>query len=238
MAAAEEFFAVFETAHVPQLLESITRLQTIAGQRGMRLLEEGVGKILLQLIADLHKIAVEGAGLADEMIKERIEATRAPNRPAEGEMATHIRSEPGPLGSVGVGAMSELDKIINPEGEWGPFWRAQEYGTGGAGGVPTQIGRRLYGTFEPSGEPPREEMRGLRVGTDLAFYPGGANPGLGRITVDLPPRFFLHDGASLAAAKWLEMMNALQDQVIRDLEALHAGRQAVAARTFIGRVDA
>ena len=235
MAAAEEFYAVYETSRIPQLLEALQRLQTIAGQRGMRLLEEGIGKIILQLITDLRTIAVKMAALADELIKERIEATRAVNRPAVGEMATHIKSEPGPLGSVGVAAIPELERIVNPEG-WGTYWRAQEYGTGDV--VPSQIGRRLYGTFEPSGQPPQAAQRGLRVGTDLAFFPGGYDPGLGRISVDLPPRHFLRDGTNGAGAKWLEAMGEIEKHVISDLEALHAGRTTIAARTFIGRVEA
>lgn len=251
------FFGGFATREVPKLVTDLIDLQTTARTAGMVDFANGVGRIVTGFLTDLNEAAREHALIADEQIKRRIEATRAANRPPSNEMSTHIVSEPGPLGSVGVAKMTDLDKIVNAGSDYsrtyGPFWAAQEFGTGvtmeygpyAGEGIPSQEGRILYGTFEPSGDRPDPEQRGLRVGRDLAFHPAISgydddNAGWGRISVDLPGRHFLRDGLEEAGAKWLTKMGAIQAKWMRALEALLAEMRTPAGSsyTFTGRIEA
>lgn len=243
------FFSGFETREVPALLKELVDLQVMAGRADLRDFSNGIGRIITGFLNDLNAAAREYALVADESIKGRIEATRARNRPARGEMSTHIVSEPGPLGAVGVAKMSELDKVTNPGSEYGPFWAAQEFGTGttmGYGpyageGIPSQEGRLLFGVYRPSGDRPDPGQRGLGVGRDLAFEPQATdrNAGFGRISVDLPGRHFLRDGGIEAGEKWVTRMQAVQAKWIQALEALLSEvRVRPASYTFTGQIDA
>lgn len=237
----EDAFALLSVAGIPNLINDLIRLGTVARERGHMTLYDEVGALLDGLLQDINAVAAEIAGFAEGAVVGRIYATTAPNRPQTNEMEQHIKALPGPLGSVRVGILSELDKIVNPRGGFGPFWRAQEFGTGGAtGGVPSQIGRPLFGTYDPSGSPPDSAQRGLRAGHDLAFVPMGTAPGFGRISVDLPGRHFLKDGSEAAGAEYIKRMQAVQDKWLSRLRAMMAQVKANAARggSFTGRIEA
>lgn len=210
----------FLTTGIPELARILTQAQRIAGERGLPSTRAAIIEVLNGVLADVNEVARRMAAYADEAIIAKIHETHTANRPVTGNMETHIASDPGPLGSVRVGLIDELDKIINPNGEkpYEPFWRAQEYGTGsdeggfGGGGVPSQEGRVIRGLFEPSGTPPNSEQRGLNSGTDLVFLPGGENPGWGTISVELPGRHFLRDGDALAGARYVAEMEKVQQK--------------------------
>lgn len=232
-AGGEEAFAYFLTSQIPQIVVRLIELQGVALEARLMSLRSEIGALIDDLLADINRVAVETAALSEGWIVAKIIASHSGNRPITGSMETHIRSEPGPLGLVRVGLISELNKILNPRG-YGPFWRAQEYGTG-TDQVPSQAGRPLYGTFEPSGDPPDAAQRGLGMGHDLAFIPGGVDPGFGRISVELPGRHFLRDGSALAGKRYVERMKELEERYIARLRDTLEGAQRQLARTGIYR---
>jgi hypothetical protein len=236
---ADEFFALYHTTDIPDIIDKLIRLQDIVLRAGLRAIADGVGAILVGLIRDLGDVATHIAAQADAAIVARIHATRWTKRPPQSEMETHIVSEAGPYGAVGVAKLSELDKIVNPRGAWGAFWRAQEYGTGGSSPVPSQEGRQLFGTFYESETPPDSAQQGSGVGEDVMFVPFGSAPGRGRISVELPARHFLRDGSTEEGERYVEAMNAVQQKWMGELDRLLASIEARPGPTnFTYRVDA
>lgn len=151
-------------------------------------------------------------------------------------------------GAVGVANIAILDALRNPLGNYGPYWQAQEYGTAAEsprGPIPRQKGRVIRGSFfgrnfAGDGEPPRRDLQGLGVGPHPIFVSsaaggaaaralghssrgvgkrGGVGGGFGTISVELPGRHFIRDGANLAAAKWRSDMRAIEFRALRDLRA-------------------
>lgn len=232
-----EAFAYLETIGIPRTVDLLIRIETLARGSGRNAVANGAHEVNIGLLRDVNLVAVEMAGLADGEIVARILSTHnRVRRPATGVMETHIRSEAGPLGLVRVALLDELEKIVNPNG-YGPFWRAQEYGTGGD--VPSQVGRRIFGTFESSGTPPDAEQRGAGVGRDLAFVPGGSDPGLGVISTELPARHFLRDGSAEAAAQYVKRMEAVQARWAKKIELLILELRTQRRRgRFLGIIEA
>jgi hypothetical protein len=71
-------------------------------------------------------------------------------------------------GMVGVADVGQLELAINPRSPgYGPYWRAQEYGTG-TGFVPSQVGRVFFGEFMLAG--------GGDATPPQAKYAGGGGP--------------------------------------------------------------
>lgn len=221
----------------------------------LRLLEASYLKFNRQLDAVAKRTATQ----ADAAIKERIQATRALNRGDTGRgqhLRNSVRSRALPRigglahGAVGVADVRLLDALRNPVGHWGPYWQAQEYGTAAPsarGAIPAQKGRVIRGAFfgrgfAGSGEPPRREFQGLRVGPHPIFVSsragaalfqaagftgargvgrrGGVAGGFGTISVELPGRHFIRDGANAARVNWRSAMRALEFQALRDLRAV------------------
>jgi hypothetical protein len=230
-------FGYFYTSGIPRTVENMIKIQSLIFKLGDDALSSEASGLLTSLLRTVNATAVEFAGLSVELIVARIMATKAPNRPSTGSMETHIVSKPGALGLVSVGLMDDLNKIINPSG-YGTFWRAQEFGTG-EGGVPSQVDRVLFGTFEPSETPPDKGQAGLRAGHDLAFFSQGTNPGFGTISVDLPPRHFLLDGGSAAGAAYVATMAEIQAMYLAKLKDLMGRVKARRSpRTFTGIISA
>jgi hypothetical protein len=238
---AGQAFAYFLASGMPALLIALAKLQGVAIEGTLVEFRDAIGAIIEGLLRDVNATAVEMAAVADAKIIEHLYATQASNRPHTGQMDAHILSEPGSLGIVKVGLIDELEKIVNQRGQYGTFWRAQEYGTGDESGgkVPSQEGRPLFGTFDPSGSPPDSAQRGRGAGQDLAFVPFGSAPGFGRISVELPGRHFLRDGATEAGATYIARMDAIRDKYMERFRALMKSLQAErAARTITMRIEA
>lgn len=235
---AGDAFAYFLTEQIPTVIDLLITAQEIAQARGFTAIVTAASEIAIGLLDDVNAVAVKMSGIADETILLKLEQSHTARRPRTGDMETHIRSLPGPLGSVRVALIEELDKIINPRG-WGTFWRAQEYGTG-TDRIPSQIGRPLMGVFEDSGTPPEGAQRGLGVGLDIAYIPGGLPPGPGAITVDLPPRHFLRDGSAEAGARYIAEMDAVQTRWITRIKELQDKLLQLASqgRTITGYLQA
>lgn len=200
-------FGYLVTVAVADTIKLLARCYDLAREFVPEIATE-VNEVLIGLLRDINAVAVECSALSEVLIMRRILETRRTNRPHQGIMESHIISRPGPFGLVEVALLEELDKIVNPNG-YGPFWRAQEYGTG-VDGIPEQSGRVILGTFEPSGTPPQAAQRGPGRGTDLQFIPGGSKPGRGVISVELEGRHFLRDGFAEVGTKYLEKMADVQ----------------------------
>lgn len=216
--AQGEALGYFVTSGIPELVKTLISVRRLAVARGLEKVAEESLAIMEGLLNDINLLSNEMAAIADAAIARKMFDTQSGNRPLTGQMESHVRSEPGPLGTVRVALIAELNKIVNSRG-YGPFWRAQEYGTG-TSQVPSQVGRPLFGTFEPSGDPPDSAQRGLGQGHDLAFIPFGSAPGFGRISVELPGRHFLRDGIAEAGAKYTARMDAIQKKYVTRLNAL------------------
>jgi hypothetical protein len=220
---ADEPFALLLTTGIPRCLELLTQVHEVARIKGMDAIADGALEISVGLLSDVNDVAVEIAGVADLLIVRKIMETQSRNRPNTGNMETHILSLAGDfpeIGSVKVAMLDELDKIVNPNG-YGPFWRAQEYGTG-SDEVASQVGRVFMGTYEPGGGPPDASQRGQGVGTDAAFISGGDNPGFGTISVEDRGRHFLRDGTGEAAVRYKAAMGVVQTEWVERIRALMA----------------
>lgn len=183
---------------------------------------------------EMKAIARRTSAYATQQIRVRIKRVRpsagAPN------LAKGVRSRPiAPLigGVVGVADEAYLDRIRNPRTPgYGPYWRAQEFGTGTAPPhdppVPSQRGRKLRGTFYvPGSARPSQSM--FRV--HAYFKPGGpkgGKGGKGTIRREIPAKHFLRDGADAAAQQYRAEIARLQSRTVARLTAVMTGR-AVAA---------
>jgi hypothetical protein len=238
--SGQDAFGYFATSEAAETITTLVSIQRLAIERRLLDVSDLAAVILTDMLNDLNAIAREYAVLADTAIIRILIETRAQNRPMTGQLEAHIRSEPGPLGSVKVALIEELDRVVNANG-YGPFWRAQEYGTGNDGEgveIPSQVGRYFRGFFQPSGTPPQAAQRGLRVGTDLAFEsdPSG---GFGRISVELPGRHFLSCGTAEVGAKYMQRIGELQRDYVRRIRKLLALiKEARTRRTLTYYLDA
>lgn len=161
--------------------------------------------LLRQLQGDLAALARNVARTADEAIVQHLRETQV--RP-ETTRSLHLQdvvvSLPGSRGSVKIALIAELDKATNPDG-YGPYWRAQEYGSEAVGNVMT--GRILFGSFSGPAhdDVPRAQFAGARGAPGAQFHWGvsgeGGENGLGTIRHEDPPRRFLEAGLGAAGAE-------------------------------------
>lgn len=189
----------------------------------------------------LRKVAIDGSVRATKGMIERLDSNRA--RPSSGStpaLRDVVEANPLPsigdyeTGAVGVGNVEILNRAVNPHSRgYGTFWRAIEYGTG-QGGVPSQVGRILYGSFTAAGggdaTPPMPQYAG--GGGPHPVFISGYRPssggdrtsGLGTIGKEIEPRHFIRYGADAAAVQWRAEISALQDRAIENLHNIRLGR--------------
>lgn len=147
-------------------------------------------------------------------------------------------------GAVGVALVSQLERAINRRSPgYGSYWRAQEYGTG-AGEVPSQVGRVIFGYFMAAGggdaTPPQAQYAGgggphpifqaaggtRNFGAGGGFLggvnagPRGGRGGFGTIGVEIAGRHFIRFGADAAAVLWREQIAAVQARAIEQIAAI------------------
>lgn len=241
--------AYFTVGGIPELVELLVNAQIRAAADGYLQVEIICAELARNITDDLNVIASAMALLADKEIVAKISETRATNRPPAFEMEGHIHSQSTGLGFVAVALTEELDKIVNPVGDYGTFWRAQEYGTGQTnegGAIPTQIGRVFLGAFEPSSTRPDLEQAGLGVGTDAKFISrraqesSGGDQGFGTINEDLPARHFIRDGSAIAGVEYARRMAELDAKYGRRVEdAIELIRRTfTTGRGFTGLIEA
>jgi hypothetical protein len=153
-----------------------------------------LGRVAITYRRELNDLAARTAAEASTLIRQRLAATSV--RDPTGvppHLASLIYSRPlGGIfentGAVGVARESTLDRAINTRTPgYGPYWRAQEFGTGiqprrpGEPEIPTQLGRVIYGYFYSSGASgpgsrPQHQYAG-GGGPHPIFIPGGVRRG-------------------------------------------------------------
>lgn len=197
--------------------------------------EAEIRLVQLRYSEDMDRAAIRGGEVAKKGMKARFDRTKTP-RAARG--GSHLRNAllarkaiyPIPTGAVGIADLDALNKIVNPfSPSYGPYWRAQEYGTG-AGEVPSQVGRRIHGFFTDAsgiGDAQRPVAGG---GTHARFIasssphailgPRGGQGGPGLIRREIQGRHFIRDGARDGYPEWLRMIRLADDHAIRSLQGL------------------
>jgi hypothetical protein len=189
-----EFFATLPTP--PALIGGLTLLEEAlvwAGKLGPE------ARVAVEAVVSLTRANVEAAGIAavkasEEAALATFKRTRVrPEVSSFGFMVPRkrledsIRSQVIGLGAVGVGEIEELDSVVGTDGR--PFWRTQEYGS------THNVGRIIYGLFQPGGAPPNEaEFRVHPV-----FVTGEVGSKRMKIRRPIPARHFLRAGQAAAA---------------------------------------
>jgi hypothetical protein len=185
-----------------------------------------------QFNRELRGLSVKTARDSETYMKAVFDATRVrANSQLQPHLRSLLRSRPVQVfgggietGAVGVGNEDLLDQAINPTApQYGPYWRAQEFGTGQAG-VPSQVDRVIRGYFYGPGlvgpERPLAQYKGgggphpifvsaKNAGAaygDVGFSggggKGGGKGGFGTIEKEITPRHFIRDGADRALVEW------------------------------------
>jgi hypothetical protein len=192
-----------------------------------------LGRIAITYRRELNELAARTAAEASASIRQRLAATSV--RDPTGvppHLASLIYSRPlGGIfentGTVGVARESTLDRAINPNTPgYGPYWRAQEFGTGpqprrpGEPEIPTQVGRVIYGHFYGAGASgpgsrPQAQYAGgggphpVFIPSSQRRGPRGGAGGKGTIRHEIQARHFIRDGADLALVSWAAAMKRI-----------------------------
>lgn len=203
-ASQQEAYATLGSTDMLEALVLMSEISNEARKVGLDNIALPLRAMLRQLEGDLAALARSTARIADTAIVDVLRETQVrPETTRSLHLEDLILSAPFPRGSVKVALIEELDKATNPEG-YGPYWRAQEYGSVAVGN--TMIGRVLFGRFEGPGhdDVPRGEFAGERgaPGSEFRFTVDGEEGGLGTIGREDPPRHFLRDGTAAADASY------------------------------------
>lgn len=274
MATFQRIFVVATAAETHKLFQA-TILQARATDRIRR--RAGLGraaateKLLLLSYGEwqigMDRLAIATAANARRAMRARLRATA--KRPGTG-VRPHLSevlnarslSKQGPFstGMVGIADEEILNRAVNPlsGGRYGPYWRAQEFGTGSPE-VPSQIGRILYGFFFGPGlsgapTPPLAQYKGgggphpifvsaasqKTLNAQLGFGGRGAGPrggfgGRGTIDYEIEARHFIRDGADQAYRDWIAGVKTLETEAIRDLQKALVGVPRGPGGRFIRR---
>jgi hypothetical protein len=183
-----------------------------------------LSRLLVELEAELGALSRRTAAAADKAIRDRLRTTaKRPETSKPHHLIDVIRSEPLPLGGVAVAIVEELDKAINEETGYGPYWRAQEFGSLAVGNRMT--GRVLFGRYSGPGhdDAPRAVYGGVPRPPGAEFAYGalsGGDPGYGTIGHELPGRHFLRDGTDEAWVFYRAEVDRLSRGFARRLAAV------------------
>lgn len=189
----------------------------------------------------LRYAADKAAARATKGMIERLKAGRMrPSAESVPALEDLVQAMPLSLGqfetgSVGVANIEMLNRAINPHSRgYGPYWRAIEYGTG-QGGVPSQVGRILYGSFTgPGGGGPTRPLPEYAGGggPHPIFMSGGGGStrvdgervvGLGTIGKEIQAKHFIKFGADEASLQWRAEIAAVQQRALDELRAIRLG---------------
>jgi hypothetical protein len=181
----------------------------------------GASEIERALRARLERHAVRSAAQADELIRQRIEATRKRPRRSPPGMSSHILSRPlatsEPSGAIGVADLDELDKS-NPAARMGrtgvPYWMAQEYGSSAA------VGRRVPGYFQPGNARPDPAQFRVHPYFEQSSKPAPRGTPAMVIKRPIEARWFLKDGSADALAFHTRGLKEIDRQALRGIAAI------------------
>jgi hypothetical protein len=210
-ASSQEAYAMLGSTDMQLAITLMAEISNETRKIGLANIAAPLRVMLGQLEADLTALAAQTAQAADAAIVTRLRETQVrPETTRSLHLQDLIVSLPFPRGTVKIALIEELNKATNPDG-YGPFWRAQEVGSVAVGNIMT--GRILFGSFAGPGhdEVPRAEYAGMRGAPGSEFYYGmdGEESGLGTISHEDPPRYFLRDGTALAAADYAHGIKGL-----------------------------
>lgn len=200
-ASNQEAYATLGSTDMLAALVLMSEISNEARKVGLNNIAAPLRLMLRELESELGALGRVTAKIADAAIVDRLHSTQVrPGTTRSLHLADVIHSVAFPRGSVKVALVEELNKATNPEG-YGPYWRAQEYGSVAVGNVMT--GRILYGRFEGPGhdDVPRNEFAGQHGAPGSEFYygaGGGEESGLGTIQHEDQPRHFLEAGMAAA----------------------------------------
>lgn len=176
--------------------------------------------ILQRLEGDLAQVANETAVRSVQWAREALDAGQVrPDKDAAHHLRDLIISAPSAFGSVKIGLIAELDKAVNAQSGYGPYWRAIEEGSVAVGNVMT--GRVLFGSFVGPGhdDAPRSEFSGV-PGPGAEFLMGDPAGGLGTVEHEIEPRHFLRQGTEQAALYYGFYVRDLSRKYAREILAL------------------
>lgn len=202
----------------------------------------------------LNTISSRTARFATRQIREHIASTTSDHRigPTGGRPGLSRCISSNTLrpntGWVGVASKDELDKAKNRHGAYGPYWRAQEYGTGApapGGDVPSQLKRKIFGYFFGAGgtgvgSRPDHQYSG-EGGPHPVFIdskdgaagrgPRGGKGGKGTIQHEIKGRHFIRDGADAAFVKWEKDMRDNDRAAAKQIEKMTTAARRSSGRT-------
>lgn len=216
---------------------------TVATQRELR-------AAYLLFNDELDTLARATAAAADKSIRDRIKATQ---KRADTRMSPHLRDliksrALNPLGrglatgAVGIADEDMLNRAVNPTSpQYGPFWRAQEFGTGSPE-VKSQLGRVIRGYFFGGGLTDPEVPQSVYAGGggphpifvsaasqqsimgSVGFAGGGGARGgvggFGTIQHEIEGRHFIGDGANAVLADWRVGIRDIETRTVQRLQAV------------------
>jgi hypothetical protein len=261
VAVYQRIFVSRDAAQVHRLFLEVTRearqLDLLARRAGI---PGGARAALVEIEAAYRRYNEELRGLAQTTARDserRMRAKVTHVRPSTRLGNTHlkallksrpIRLVPGiESGAVGIADEAWLNKAVNPTSpQYGPYWRAQEYGTGSPE-VPSQIGRTIVGYFYGPGltNPTRPDPQfaggggphpifvsaksaaAIAGGSGFHDYGGGRRGGKGGrgiIGKEIEGKHFIRDGANEALAEWRLGMRRIEQSTIARLQSVVSPR--------------
>lgn len=239
MATYSDIFVVTDVAavydRIIRCIEAARRGDKVRSNRGLPAANAAIIAKLQFMQKDfqaqLRKIALLTSSRAELAIEDRLRKTQVRS---DTGVSPHLRDRIvcralGPVRGFESGAVGIADEQILNAGATGLYWRSQEFGTGTAevGSITTAAtGRLLRGYFYQTGfrgypSPPSGEFRAHPV-----FKPGAPfgkekiKSPLGVVAREIQGRHFIRDGKLLAAAQWRAQIDALQAEMIRQVDAL------------------
>lgn len=259
----EDVGAVYRTFQETMALLNAEAAANPALRRAYRAQAAEIRRIEVRWANSIDRAAVVAAQQATAAIRRRLKATakrtptgKSPSLEKAIFCARAVIVAGIKTGAVGIADEDRLNAVTNPFSPgYGPYWRAQEYGTGSRE-VKSQIGRQLYGYYVGKGgggtpERPRAQYRGgggphpifVASSAQTAIFGGvgftggagkrGGLGGPGQIHHEIAGRHFIRDGAAIARRGW---QTALADAKfraiagIKRLEGLSAAEVAALRR--------
>jgi hypothetical protein len=257
MAKYQRMFVVPDVAQVHLLfLELATAARVVDAKRaqaGLPPIAAATRREVLviydQFITGLNELARFTATDATKQIQARLKETaKRPDTGVRPHLRNGIRSRPIDVtgrgiatGAVGVADEASLNKVKNPNSpKYGPYWRAQEFGTGSAdvrddrAAPKSQIGREIVGYFFDRGKTnptvPQKgrsdqpifitgRSAGAVVGSGRQFSRAGKGGGRGIIGKEIEGRHFIRDGSDQAVKVWRANLRAIERNTMRKLNS-------------------